>query len=318
MAPRWNATLDQAQGLANQPLLQYPAAARYAGFNNDQNQAMQYTRNMATMNSSPVGAMNGARSQIEDTLNGDYLKNGNPYGGYQYDPWAFEGNNGYAGAANQYAGNSPQFQDVLHNTLGDQAQAYQQGTSADLTRLMNLSGAFGGSAHQTALANNENALAKQLGATASSMQNDQYNRSAGLEENRLGRGSQAQEGALNRGQQGWMQGQQTGAQGYENERNRQMSAVGAGQNEQGLAYQRIGALAGVGQQQQDLTQKQQDFQYQNWLDQQNYPYKMIDWLTGTYGRAQGGMGANSTVYGNNGSAVTQGLGGLLAAYGLMQ
>ncbi len=322
MAPRWNNILNVAGNMADpntHPLNQYPVEARFSPFNTDQTDAMQYTRNMATMSNNPISAMNSARDQIAKTEQGGYLPghtDANQSAGIMDNPWANQGLNGYAGAENRFGGESPQFQGLLHSGQQDIADAYQRGTSADLTRLMNLSGAFGGSAHQNALANNETALGKTLGQYTSGMQNDQYNRSAGLEESRLGRGSQAAENAIGRGNQEFMQGQQLGSQAYENERGRQLQASGLGQNEQALAYQRIGALAGIGQQQQDFGQKQQDYNYQNWLDQQNYPYKMIDWLTGTYGRAQGGMGANSAMYGNNGSAVTQGLGGLLAAYGL--
>jgi hypothetical protein len=282
MRDRWNNTLNQAQLITDpsQPYQQY-GGDRTANTNWDQDTSFNYARNMAQMSSSPIGSMDGARAQIQSTLGGDYLSG--------------SGANPHATAGNPFSGvGNPHFTTAMQQGLGEIGDAYKNGTSADTTRMFNLSGAFGGSAHQNAVANNEGALAKQMANFTGGMMNDQFNRSAGLEESRLGRASGA----------------------YENERQRQMGAVGQGQNEQNLAYQRIAGVRDVGDFLQGQSQKDLDVNYQNFQDQQNWPYKQLDFLTNIFGRAQGGVSPNQTMY-QSSNGVAQGLGGLLAAYGLM-
>ena len=275
MAPRWGNTLNHAEQLSWNGYTPF-TGQRYAGVTGDQAEAGDYTRNMARMSSNPLGATNAARGQIEDTLWGHYLAN----------PW---------NAPNPYSGDNPHFNSMLQQGQEEITDAYQKGTAADTTRMMNLSGAFGGSAHQNAVANNQAALAKQLGQYTTGMQNEHYNRSAGLEESALNRGSQ----------------------NFSDERNRMMGAVGQGQNEQGLAYQRIGALQDFGGFMQGQDQQQRDFGYNQFQESLNWPYKQFDFLTNLYGRAQGGLAPNQTMYQSGGNGVAQGLGGLLAAYGMM-
>ena len=271
MAPKWGNTLNNAEALSWQGFSPYegqPVAGRTA----TQQQAKDYAWNMATMSSSPIGAMDSARGQIEKTLGGQYLTS---------DPYAMN--------ANPYEGENPYFSQALANTMSKTTNHYKNATAPELTRLMNMSGAFGGSAHQTALANNETALADSLSNIANTARSEQYDRSAGLRENYLNRGSQ----------------------GYQSERDRQMGAVGQGQNEQGLAYQRINELMGQGNLDRDINQKNLDFQLSQFQDAKNWPYKQFDFLTNLYGRAQGGLAPNQTMY-SGGNGMAQGAGGLLA------
>ena len=283
MAPKWRNTLQNAESLASQPYQQY-GGPRIAGFNMDQLNAIGYGRNIANMSSNPIPAMDAARSQITQTLGNDYLMG----------PMRNEA----AYMSNRFSGDTnPYFQDVLKSGMDDITDSYQQGTAANTTRMFNLSGAFGGGAHQKAVANNEAALAKQLGTFSSGMLNDQYNRSAQLEESGLGRA--------------------TGA--FEGERGRQMSAIGAGQGEQGLAEGRLKMLMGLGDAQRGLQQDYYNLDFQNWQNQQNHPYQMMDWQTGLYSRAQGGMSPNSQFAqsGYSASPFSQLLGAGLLGYGMM-
>jgi hypothetical protein len=163
--------------------------------------------------------------------------------------------------------------------------------------MFNLAGAFGGSAHQQAMANNENALGKQLSQYTAGMQNDQYNRSAQLAESGLNRGSQA----------------------FQNERNRQISALSPTQSEQALALQRENALMGIGDINRSFNQDQINQNYQDYQNQQNQPFTMLDYLTGIMSRAQGGVSPNSsfTQSGYTASPYSQILGAGLLGYGLM-
>lgn len=356
MAPRWNNALNQAlwNTFSFQPNgdisgvkpFQAYAGTRFAypghyGDNlnmsqgGDIGEANSYVRALNRGSTSPVGAMNAARSQIERTLGGGYMDGGanaNPFSNLTVagnNPFvAGPGSNEFIDqysttSRNAFAGNNPFFLDTMRSGLDEITNAYQKGTAADTTRLFNLSGAFGGRAHTNAIANNEAALGKALNNYTDSMLNRQYDRSASLEdsflardlqnqqqnrqtsgqwrENQLGRGFQNYYGALDRGSQNWNA-----------ERGRQMQATGLGQNEQGLAFQRGQGLVDAGMRSMGFDQRNLDFLYDQNQQMQNHPYRMLDWLTGLYGRAQGGMGANTSVYQGGSSQYAPWLGAALA------
>jgi hypothetical protein len=329
---------------------------RYADLNADQKEAHGYTSGMARLNSSPVtynaqtgkfgGVLNETRDQIEKTVKGDYLLD-NPYAsGIAQNPYGGKASNAYEAQTNAvvgqdtqtqrnaFAGDNPYFRDTLLQGMGDITDQYQKGTAADTTRMFNLAGAFGGSAHQNKMANNEAALGKSLGSYADQMLNRQYDRSAGLENDFLSRDLQNQqynkgiegqynESAINRGynsdadrlQRGfndWTNEQNRGMTAYEGERNRMMGALGAGQNEQGLAYQRIAGVNDMGNFLQQNSQKDLDFGYQQFQDKANYNYKNLDWLSSILGRAQGGTGPTATMYSNSSSQYAPWLGAAMA------
>lgn len=182
--------------------------------------------------------------------------------------------------ANPYAGENPYFKDMVANANADTVNAYKQGTSADLTRLMNMSGAFGGSAHQNALANNEAGLAKQLGNQTTSMYGQQFDKSSGL---------------------------------YENALNRQMSAIPLAYQGQGLQTDLNNQLMGIGDWEQGTQQKYLDQAYNDWTQSQNWSRNNIGWLASLLGGAAGNTGTQTQFGGYQGpNYLSQGLGlGLL-------
>lgn len=310
-------------------------------------------RNMIGMSSSPLGSMNGARDMIEGTLGGEHLYRPgvDPTTGQPYDN---SGANFYAGHSvpalnpfvagpgsnefidqytttdrNAFGGNSPYFRDMMMSGMKDISDAYEQGVAADTTRMFNMAGAFGGSAHQKAMANNQAALGKSLGNFADSMLNQQYERSANLEDAFLNRDLQNQiqnrqtaggwrEAQLGRGFENFNLGTNLGFQGWENERNRQMGAIPLGQAEQGLAYGRMDPLLGTMGMRMGLDQQDRDFVYNQTQAQQQHPFQTIDWLSGIYGRAMGGGGMNQTIYGPSGSTAANAIGTGLGLYGMFR
>jgi hypothetical protein len=387
LKPYWSNLLSNAAETADQPYTNYfqsTGQSRVAGLNPDQNEGMDYTRNMARMSSSPIPAMDGARSGITDTLRGMYL-NANPYANGQNNPWASTnpsvghndvGNevnpwrnvtvgpsaNPAAGAANAYQGmDNPYFHQMVQSGMDDITGAYQRGTAADTNKMFALSGAYGGSAHQQAVQNNQTTLGKNLSQYVSGLQNSQYDRSGQMDEARLGRafeggeslagrdlqaqtfnkqiGSQLDEAGINRrygaqdtfnaqnlqnqqfnkqlGLQSWEQGQDRGSQNFLAERGNMMGAIPLGQNEQGLAYQRIGGMMGIGDFQRGVGQQQIDENYNNWFDANNYNKNQNAWLAGILSGAQGGLPPNQMTSAP-GNAATNSLGAALAAYGLFR
>lgn len=312
MAPRWNNLLNygmnqafevRADGSIHAKPRQSYTGERFTPLQYDQLAAGTNIRALNDYSSDPTRAMNAARYGIEDTLRGDYLSGAKSNPSANLDAANL---NSYI-SGNEYMGESPAFNSMLQDTMGNMAEGYEQGTSAELTRLMNMSGAFGGSAHQRALANNQSALAKAMGQTANQMRSAQFDKSAGLRENEL-----------NRGFQNFNMGLDRGAQAYEGERNRMMGAIGAGQNEQGLALGRAGAQMGVGEMFQNQGQKQNDFLFDQWTQAQNHPFTVMNLLSGLYGQAMGGgAGMTQQIYGpsNTGGQIGGGLLGLAALLG---
>jgi hypothetical protein len=283
LAPYWQWSLSQGQDLTNTPYQQYPGQ-RIAGMTGDQTTGFDELRNMNYGTDNPLPTINAAMHQTRDTLNGNYLN------GAQMDP--------YGNSANPYSGFGPKFNSVLQAGQQDITNAYNQGTAADTTRMFNLSGAFGGSAHQNAMANNQYALAKQLANYTSGMQNDQYNRSGQMAEADLARNSGA----------------------FQNERNRQMGAINQGNEQQNLGFQRANALVGVGDAYRGLNQDYLNQAYSDWTARRNYPQSQLDYFTGLLSRAQGGVAPNvaTSQSGYSANPFSQLLGAGALGYGLLR
>jgi hypothetical protein len=280
IAPYWRQGLEQSRVMRDKPYERFPGQ-RLAGLDPRHLNAAGAVDNFVGSGGSPTTI--AANGQAYNTLSDHYLTG--------------PGANPFASQGNEYSGmDSPFFRDVMQNNMQDVTEAYKNGTAADTTRMFNMAGAFGGSAHQNKMANNEAGLGRTLSRLATDMSNDQYNRSAGLEESRLTRGSGA----------------------FENERGRQMGAIGAGQNEQNLFFDRISKMMGMGDMFRANEQDQLNLGYQDWQDAQNNPYKMMDWFTGILSRAQGGVAPNMTSNqpGFGASPYAGLLGAGLTAYGL--
>ncbi|HEY6028803.1 MAG TPA: hypothetical protein VIV09_18080 [Pseudolabrys sp.] len=273
---------------------------RIANLTPDQQLAMQYGEGLVNTSSNPVPVMNDTRSQLDATLRGQYLSGpgANPYGSTA---------NSAESMGNSYTGFSPAFNQTLQTGLNDMGTAYQNSTAADTNRMFNLAGAYGGSAYQNAVGINQNTLAKQMRDYTASMQNDQYTRSANLEQQRIQNINNAQEAQLSRGNSD-----------FEAERQRQLAAVSGGQNEQGLALQRQQDLMGIGDAQRGYNQDQLNQAYGDWQAQQNRQFQMLDYLSGILGRAQGGISPNMTTTqtGYGASPLSQVVGAGLLGYGL--
>lgn len=280
LKPLWNDQLSQGQALRDRPYEQY-GGQRIAGLNADQNDALQNIRVWTQNGGGP--AQQASEQQVANTAGGSYLSG--------------QGFNPYATTMNPYMGEGPAFQHVLQNSNDEITRAYKNGTSADTTRLMNLSGVLGGSAHQNAVSNNEQDLAKAIANNTAGMQNDQYNRSSGLYESALGRANTD----------------------YEGERGRQLQASAMGPQMQQAGYQRLQELMGAGDIQRSYQQDLLNQGYQDWLAQRNYPYQQSDYFSGLLSRAQGGVSPNVSTQqsGYAASPYSQLLGGGLLAYGAL-
>jgi hypothetical protein len=161
-----------------------------------------------------------------------------------------------------------------------------------------MAGAFGGSAHQNAVANNEAVLGKTLSNAANQAYGNQWNQSAGLYEQGLNRGAGA----------------------FENERGRMQQAVQGGQNAQNLFFQGANQRMGIGDINRGYEQDLLNQYFNDWQQQQNYPQSQLDYYTGVLGRAQGGISPNvtATPAGYSASPYSQIIGAGLLGYGMMK
>lgn len=270
--------LNQSQNVANLPYQQYQGQ-RVADLSPVQTNAIQGLSDLTNGTPSTQAASN----MLTQTLNGGFS---NPYanqqvsggGTYQFDPTS--------GGSNQYVGENPYFQSQLDRGAQDITRNYLNGTSAETTRLFNLGGAFGGSAHQQAIANNQHELGNTLANYENQQRQGQYDRSAQLTESGLNRnlnasqfnanlGNQAFESNAQRGLNAQQFNANLGSGAYENERNRQMGAVSGATGLMGAQGQALlNALQGGGierNQLQDLLSSQ----YGDFQDWRNYPAQQL-------------------------------------------
>jgi hypothetical protein len=209
--------------------------------------------------------------------------------------------------------------------LEDISNQYLNTTKQDTDRMAVLSGAFGGSDHQKAMANNEMALGKTLSNAGNQYDQAQFDRSANLEQQYLNNALQAQTTNKNLGGNWWEQDQGRGSNAFQSERGRQMAASGLGYGEQGLALDRTNALMQTGALSRQLGdpllgtpgQNQLDFNFQQTQDQNNWPFKLLQMLGGQYGSAMGNTSQTTQAYGGGGNLGGI-LGGLLGGYALTQ
>ena len=221
---------------------------------------------------------------------------------------------------NEFMGvDSAPFNAVLDRGLEKIGKNYKNTTEAETRKLMNLSGIFGGGAHQQVQDTNEENLAEQMGAYTQSMLNDQINRSAGLREADLGRDVGAQQ--FNIGTQGQNIDRNMTAQQFnlsqamqnaqmqnamsqfnrtnnqslaENRFGRQMQAIPMGFEAENRGFRTGQALLGIGDIDRGYQQSLLDRGYQDWADEQNWERNNINWAANLLSQAQGGIGGQVT------------------------
>lgn len=76
-------------------------------------------------------------------------------------------------------------------------------------------------------------------------------------------------------------------QAYETDKNRQMQSIGMAQQFGNQAYTDAGQLLNAGQMQQDQAQQGMDFNFQQFQEQQNDPYKKLAAMSGVFGSFPG-------------------------------
>lgn len=214
--------------------------------------------------------------------------------------------NPYLGATSSYGGNSPQFQAMLDASNQDITDAYNRGTAAQTDAAAARSGAYGGSAYNEL----KGAQAKQLGQmvaqNSNTLRNDQYNRSAQLEQADLGRNSGL---AQNQIQNAW--------QAFENAAGRNLQGIGLSQAQGNQDLQRWLSVMGAGDLQRQVQTENIAAAKDLFNQNVQQPLQALDIYRSILAAASG-QGGSSTAsqFGGGQSGLANGLGGLAALYGL--
>jgi len=163
-------------------------------------------------------------------------------------------NNPYATTLNPYLGTDPYTQQVINSTNSNMADAYQKGTAAQTAGAFNQAGAYGGSAYQDTMAQNNKAFANALGTTDSNLLNQNYYNNAQLAEDQLNRST----GAL------------------QNTYGNQLQAANLGLQSQYADWNAINGLNSLGTAQQGNTQNVLGAMQNYYTQQQQAPYLGYD------------------------------------------
>lgn len=260
LKPLASAYSDKAMALANQPYRTYEPD-QVAPLNAYQNAGSNMITNRAMGGDA---LMNQANSTMQNALATGHAATYNPYG--------YSSN----GGSNQYAGQNKYLQQNIDAAMGDITRNYNDAVAPGLTTQMVNSGSFGNTGAQASTQNALNDLTKNLGNTASSMRMQDYTAQQGLAENQINRNMQTSQFNANMGDN------------YA-ARNDQMKSgiLNLAPTYGNQAYTDASQLMKVGQQYQDNMQTNLDTQYQNYLDQQNLPYKQLAAMSGVFGSGLG-------------------------------
>lgn len=289
-------------------------ANRIAGFSPMQQQSMTGAQNMTTAPqldaASGIAGFAGSRA-----IGSQY--NPNQFGAQQVGTQDYTGSN-----VSQYM--NPYMQNVVDI---QQREAQRQGDIASTQRAgqATRSGAFGGSRAAIMDAEAARNLATQKGDIQAAGQNAAFqnaqqqfntqqqrdlqaqlaNQQQGMTAQQLG--EQSRQYGANYG----MQGLQTGLQAAG-----QLGQLGGQQFAQGLDINKL--QAGYGAQQQQLEQQGLSQSYQDFLNQQNYPYKQLGFMSDILRGTPTGSSSSMSMYQAQPSMLGQ-LGGLgMGAYGISQ
>ena len=280
----------------NQNPYQTYGANRIAGFSPLQQQSQQNAANMRTSGATGFG------TQLAGAAGLGAL-------GAQYDPTQFQAGQFDGGSAQQYM--SPYMQNVVDI---QQREAQRQGDIAgtQLASQATKSGAFGGGRQAILGAEAARNLATQKGdIQARGLQSSYENAQAQFNADQARR-MQAQQLGEQSKQYGagyGMQGLQTAIQGAG-----QLGALGGQEFAQGMDINKLQNAYGGQQQalqQQGLTQAYQDFQ-----NQQNYPYKQLGFMSDMIRGLPLGQQSTRQVYEAEPGLGSQLVGAGTAAYGL--
>lgn len=279
--PLMNTMLSRASTLANQPYTPY-TGDRIAGLTPEHYVGLDMTTQRAIQGSP---AINAATDHAANVFNNTYMNQGQEL----------------AGRTNMYSGENPYLQGMIDTASQDVVKNYQNAVNPKLDAMDRASGSFGNTGVAQARTDAQGNLARELGNISTGMRYNNYNQSAGLEQQRLNN-----QLAL-----------------YGNERQQQANAMEFAPQLAQQDYLDAQNLLGVGDIYRNNSQQMLDFNFDQWLQSQQHPYKQLDVLGSALANTVGGSASSITsapnAYASNPTAgmIGTGLMGLGTLQGLM-
>lgn len=228
--PYNHAYMDAAQGMLDTPWKPYTGEL-VPDFNKDQKNAFAQVRANAAANKPGLDA---ARNELTQFVNGG---NQNEY---------------IQKLANWNEEPNPYLDSVINSTLGDITRSYGSTQGGQMAQFSQ-GGAFGGSAHQEALANAEKELAANLARTSAGMRFEDYNNQEARQFAGLGQAAGLTDSALAR------------------QLNATLNVPAFNQG----SYADANAILGIGNQQQANQQAKDNAGYMQYLNGQQYPFMQL-------------------------------------------
>lgn len=302
--PYFENLLSRTEEVSQQQYQPY-TGARIAGFNTDQQNAAQLTRNIAEQGSPDIGTARSAFGSAQQTA--ENLSNYQPgtiqsqYQQQSYRPTGYQSQTFNQGAADYYS--SPYMQNVVERQRAAANRAFQEGQSARDQQAIQ-SGAFGGyrNAIQQGVAQRglQNQLAdiQATGSQAAYQQAvQQFNADQAARQQAAQLREQSRQYGAGLGFQSSQYANQAQMEAAKaTEAARQAGAgieqaggalnMQAGQNyaalanaEQTLGLQRAQALQGIGAQQQALNQQELETAHTDFMNQRDFPRQQLQFYS---------------------------------------
>lgn len=254
LKPLATAYTDKAIDLGDQGYTPY-TNQRYADFNQAQNRALGMVEDRAAGGSR---VMNAGEDYLANAAGGAYQPANmfNPYAGAQTNV-----------GANSYAGQNKYLEGAINRSLDDvQTRVNSQFNGSN----------YGTSAHQET-------LARALGDTSNAMRMQDYGTQQQLAENALNRSVNAQQTDLARNASLMNDYAGRDLQAYQLGQNTRLNAAQLAPTYGNQAYTDAAQLLNAGQVRQDQAQQGMDFDYSQFQEQQNLPYKQLAAMSGVFG-----------------------------------
>lgn len=192
---------------------------------------------------------------------------------------------------NPYEGSSPQFEAMVANAKKGLTDNYKDVIAPSENANATLAGAFGGGAHLQQQGRNQGQLMDKLGQVDTQLRNEQFNRSSQTADNRLNRTAQM----------------------WGDERNRQLGAIGAGNQTQSQQLQNAMAAMGLGDFYRGINQQNLDADKAYWQEGQMGSAQYVEMLLNMMQRGSGMAGSSVSQVPGQSPWAALGAAGLLGA-----
>ena len=276
---------------------------RFEDMNQTQNLGMNMATNRAVQGSQ---TMDNAELGLNNQMFGDdNIATANPYGNINATA------NPYGATqeqTNPYAGLNPYLDQTIAKAQGSVVDRFNNMTKPQTEAAMNQSGSFGNSGYNQLMQNQQKAAGEQMSDIANQMYMQDYGNQQRMADSAIGRNLQNQQFMSNQGDTFAgrdLQAQQANANMGQNFAGRQdsvsqnqdakrLQAIGMAPQFGNAAYQDASQLLNVGGMLQDDAQRGLDFDYQQFQDEANLPYKQLAAQSGVFGSNLGGSSSTTS------------------------